>query len=121
MGVVRRVVPPTEVIRPQGGGRRRAGDREALAAIIFVATSGCATDADRTTGMRKPPPLPTETGWETPAYAPAAAVRQVYISSLSQPPASAKLTTAALELVSQSGASVVNAELTPSYGSSSEH
>ncbi|MEU8503083.1 IS5 family transposase [Streptomyces lavendulae] len=37
----RRVVPRTEVIRPQGGGRRRAGDREALAAIIFVATSGC--------------------------------------------------------------------------------
>ncbi|MFJ2058190.1 transposase [Streptomyces sp. NPDC087908] len=27
--------------RPQGGGRRRAGDREALTAIIFVATSGC--------------------------------------------------------------------------------
>nr|WP_159474214.1 IS5 family transposase [Streptomyces caniferus] len=37
----RRVVPPTEAIRPQGGGRRRAGDRECLAAIIFVATSGC--------------------------------------------------------------------------------
>ncbi|WP_432120813.1 IS5 family transposase [Streptomyces sp. S1] len=37
----RRVVPPTVVTRPQGGGRRRAGDREALAAIIFVATSGC--------------------------------------------------------------------------------
>lgn len=37
----RRVVPPNEVIRPQGGGRRRAGDREALAAIVFVATSGC--------------------------------------------------------------------------------
>ncbi|GHE74669.1 hypothetical protein GCM10018771_65900 [Streptomyces cellulosae] len=37
----RRVVPPTEVIRPQGGGKRRAGDRECLAAIIFVATSGC--------------------------------------------------------------------------------
>ncbi len=37
----RRVVPPTAVIRPQGGGRRRADDREALAAIIFVATSGC--------------------------------------------------------------------------------
>lgn len=36
-----RVVPPTEVKRPQGGGQRRAGDREALAAIIFVATSGC--------------------------------------------------------------------------------
>ncbi|MFJ8228579.1 IS5 family transposase [Streptomyces sp. NPDC094448] len=34
------MVPPTEVIRPQGGGRR-AGDRECLAAIIFVATSGC--------------------------------------------------------------------------------
>ncbi|MDO0929639.1 IS5 family transposase [Streptomyces sp. TG1A-8] len=27
--------------RPQGGGRRRYGDREVLAAIIFVATSGC--------------------------------------------------------------------------------
>jgi transposase len=37
----RRVVPPTEVIRPQGGGRRRAGDREVLTAIVFVATSGC--------------------------------------------------------------------------------
>ncbi len=30
--------PPT---RPQGGGRRRHGDREVLAAIIFVATTGC--------------------------------------------------------------------------------
>ncbi|WP_436847765.1 IS5 family transposase [Streptomyces avermitilis] len=37
----RRAVMPTEVKRPQGGGRRRAGDREALAAIVFVATSGC--------------------------------------------------------------------------------
>ncbi|MFK0016975.1 transposase [Streptomyces sp. NPDC091027] len=37
----RRLVPPTEVIRPQGGGRHRAGDREFLAAVIFVATSGC--------------------------------------------------------------------------------
>lgn len=37
----RRVVPPVEVKRPQGGGRRRAGDREALAAIIFVVASGC--------------------------------------------------------------------------------
>lgn len=37
----RRVVPPTEVRRPQGGGRRRASDREVLAAIVFVATSGC--------------------------------------------------------------------------------
>lgn len=37
----RRVVPPTVVIRPQGGGRARAGDREVLAAILFVATSGC--------------------------------------------------------------------------------
>lgn len=39
--VFRRVVPPTVVHRPQGGGRRRAGDREVLAAIVFVATSGC--------------------------------------------------------------------------------
>jgi transposase len=37
----RRVVPATEVRRPQGGGRRRAGDRETLAAIIFVVASGC--------------------------------------------------------------------------------
>ncbi|SEG91981.1 Putative transposase of IS4/5 family [Thermomonospora echinospora] len=35
-----RVVPPAPT-RPQGGGRRRYGDREVLAAIIFVATSGC--------------------------------------------------------------------------------
>ncbi|GAA1113017.1 IS5 family transposase [Kitasatospora arboriphila] len=37
----RRVVQPTVVQRPQGEGRRRAGDREVLAAIVFVATSGC--------------------------------------------------------------------------------
>lgn len=37
----RRVVPPTEVKRPQGGGRSRAGDREVLATVILVATSGC--------------------------------------------------------------------------------
>lgn len=37
----RQVVPPTDLIRPQGGGRRRAGDREVLAAIVFVATTGC--------------------------------------------------------------------------------
>ncbi|MGA5364236.1 IS5 family transposase [Streptomyces purpurascens] len=36
----RRVVPPAPA-RPQGGGRRRYGDREVLAAIIFVATTGC--------------------------------------------------------------------------------
>ncbi|WP_373308895.1 IS5 family transposase [Streptomyces minutiscleroticus] len=35
-----RVVPPAPT-RPQGGGRRRYGDREVLAAIVFVATSGC--------------------------------------------------------------------------------
>lgn len=35
-----RVVPPAP-IRPQGGGRRRYGDREVLAAIVFVAMSGC--------------------------------------------------------------------------------
>jgi transposase len=37
----RRVVPAVEISRPQGGGRRRADDREILAAIIFVATTGC--------------------------------------------------------------------------------
>lgn len=30
-----------EGLVPHGGGRRRVGDRAALAAIIFVATSGC--------------------------------------------------------------------------------
>lgn len=34
------VVPPTEVIRLQGGGRRRADDRAVSAAVVFVATSG---------------------------------------------------------------------------------
>lgn len=38
--VFQRVVPPAPR-RPQGGGRRRYGDREVLAAIIFVATTGC--------------------------------------------------------------------------------
>lgn len=36
----RRVMPPSPT-RPQGGGRRRANDRLVLAAIVFVATSGC--------------------------------------------------------------------------------
>ena len=35
-----RVVPETPT-RPQGGGRRRYGDRQVLAAIIFVATTDC--------------------------------------------------------------------------------
>ncbi|MFI1259195.1 transposase [Streptomyces netropsis] len=35
-----RVVPEAPS-RPQGGGRRRHGDREVLAAIVFVAKSGC--------------------------------------------------------------------------------
>lgn len=35
-----RVVPPSPT-RPQGGGRRRVDDRLILAAIVFVATSGC--------------------------------------------------------------------------------
>ncbi|MFF5443231.1 IS5 family transposase [Streptomyces achromogenes] len=35
-------VVPSAPVRPQGGGHRRRGDREVLAAIIFVATSGCA-------------------------------------------------------------------------------
>jgi transposase len=34
-------VVPCSPTRPQGGGRRRYGDREVLAAIVFVATSGC--------------------------------------------------------------------------------
>ncbi|MFJ9969016.1 transposase [Streptomyces avermitilis] len=35
-----RVVPDAPV-RPRGGGRRRYGDRQVLAAILFVATTGC--------------------------------------------------------------------------------
>ena len=35
-----RVVPEAPT-RPQGGGRRRHGDREVLAAIVFVTTTGC--------------------------------------------------------------------------------
>ncbi|MGW3314277.1 IS5 family transposase [Streptomyces fungicidicus] len=34
-------VGPEAPSRPQGGGRRRHGDREVLAAIVVVATSGC--------------------------------------------------------------------------------
>ncbi|WP_434091183.1 IS5 family transposase [Streptomyces flaveus] len=44
-----RVVPPAPT-RPQGGGRRRYGDREVLAAIVFVATPGC-------TWKQLPPPF----------------------------------------------------------------
>ncbi|MER7878133.1 transposase [Streptomyces solisilvae] len=51
VSVVQRLVPdelwelfqpvvPEAPSRPQGGGRRRHGDREVLAAIVFVATSG---------------------------------------------------------------------------------
>ncbi len=36
-----RAVRPPIPTRPQGGGRQRADDRAVLAAIIFVATSGC--------------------------------------------------------------------------------
>jgi transposase len=39
-GIIERLVPEAPS-RPQGGGRRRHGDREVLAAIVFVATSGC--------------------------------------------------------------------------------
>nr|WP_256111728.1 transposase [Streptomyces coelicoflavus] len=42
-----RVVPAAPV-RPQGGGRRRYGDRQVLAAIVLVATTGCT--------WRQPPP-----------------------------------------------------------------
>ncbi|AMW08179.1 transposase [Streptomyces qaidamensis] len=52
MGILERLVPdellelfqrvvPAAPTRPQGGGRRRHGDREVLATIVYVATSGC--------------------------------------------------------------------------------
>ncbi|MEV3855763.1 transposase [Streptomyces sp. NPDC050095] len=34
-------VVPAAPIHPQGGGRRRHGDRQVLTAIVFVATTGC--------------------------------------------------------------------------------
>jgi transposase len=37
--LLERVVPPAPT-RPQGGGRRQHGDREVLATIVFVASSG---------------------------------------------------------------------------------
>lgn len=51
VGIIERLVPdeswelfqrvvPEAPSRPQGGGRQRHGDREVLAAIVFVATSG---------------------------------------------------------------------------------
>jgi transposase len=36
----RQVVPVAVVRRPQGGGRRRADDRQVLAAIVYVARTG---------------------------------------------------------------------------------
>lgn len=53
MGIVERLVPdelwelfqqvvPEAPTRPQGGGRRRHGDREVLAAIVFIVTSDSA-------------------------------------------------------------------------------
>jgi transposase len=52
VGIVERLMPdemgellqrevPETPSRPQGGGRRRHGDRNVLAAIVFVAASGC--------------------------------------------------------------------------------
>jgi transposase len=62
MAMVERLVPdalwelfqqvvPAAPVRPQGGGRRRYGDRQVLAAIVFVATTGC-------TWRQLPPGLP---------------------------------------------------------------
>ncbi|MGS2620096.1 transposase [Micromonospora sp. LZ34] len=36
----RQIVPVKIVRRPQGGGRRRADDRQALAAIVYVTSTG---------------------------------------------------------------------------------
>lgn len=58
MSVVQRLVPdelwelfeqvvPPKPTRPQDGGRRRYEDRQVLAAIVFVATSGCGRGRSR--------------------------------------------------------------------------
>jgi transposase len=49
------IVPPKPA-RPQGGGRRRHDDRQVLAAIVFVATSGCT--------WRQLPPV-FDASWQT--------------------------------------------------------
>lgn len=41
LGELAQRVVPEAPSRQQGGGRRRYGDWEVLAAIVFVATSGC--------------------------------------------------------------------------------
>ena len=67
MGIVDRLVPdglrelflevaPEAPTRRQGGGRRRCDDRAVLAAIVFVATSGCA--------WRQLPPV-FDASWQT--------------------------------------------------------
>lgn len=55
MGSVAAVRPQIPT-RPQGGGRRRVDDRAVLAAIIFVATSGCT--------WRQLPPV-FDASWQT--------------------------------------------------------
>ncbi|GAA2831529.1 hypothetical protein GCM10010441_65080 [Kitasatospora paracochleata] len=67
LGIVELLVPdelwemtqnvlPERPARPQGGGRRRAGDREVLAAIVFVAASRCS--------WRQLPPV-FDVSWQT--------------------------------------------------------
>ncbi|WP_369276036.1 transposase [Streptomyces sp. R11] len=47
--------------RPEGGGRRRHGDQEVLAAIVFGATSGCTWQQLPTASLSGPVcPCPSE-------------------------------------------------------------
>ncbi|MFE1029683.1 transposase [Streptomyces sp. NPDC058818] len=81
VGIVERLVPdelwelfqrvvPEAPSRPQGGGRRRHGDREVLAAIVFVATSGCTwqqlppIQSRRGPRRRKPGKLHADKGYD---------------------------------------------------------
>jgi len=97
MGIVERLVPdelwalfqrvvPEAPSRPQGGGRRRHGDREVLAAIVVVATQGAPGSScpPRRSGPRerrptaasprgrRPGSLPSCTAWSWMNSAPAA-------------------------------------------------
>ncbi|OMI37114.1 transposase [Streptomyces sparsogenes DSM 40356] len=65
-----RVVPQAPV-RPQGGGRRRHGDREVPAAIVFVATSGCTWQqlpSPHRSGRRERQPTGASPSGQRPGY-----------------------------------------------------
>lgn len=85
MAMVERLVPdglwelfqrvvPAAPVRPQGGGRRRHGDRQVLAAIVFVTTTGCT--------WRQLPPASVHPGQPHTGDSPSGAVLECGASSI---------------------------------------